>query len=83
MPTSPSPESSHICLRRPCVLCAIEQGKELPAGTRLVEPTTLRPRLVWDATEARAAEVSRLARKLEGLSSEQLAGVEALIDALE
>lgn len=73
-------EPDHVCVHRPCLLCALDRGDPLPPGTRLVDS---RPRkiLSWPAREE-APDITRLAAKLTALSPELRGAVEEFVDEL-
>lgn len=73
-------EFQHVCVRRPCLLCALDRGDPLPPGTRLID-TARRRILLWHARGS-TPESARLVAKIEDLSPPLRVAVEQLIDEL-
>jgi hypothetical protein len=71
-------ESDHVCVRRPCLLCALERGEPLPSHTRLIDAVP-RKILLW-RERADPPEVQRLARRIAALSPPLREAVEQFLD---
>jgi hypothetical protein len=73
-------EFDHVCLRRPCLFCAIDRGDHLPPGTRPIDTIPLKI-LPWRERDD-APDVRRIALEVAGLSQALRAAAEQFVDEL-